>query len=140
MIAASSILAALSPIRGSVSTNLPVHRIEPHATIADMNLQPIAAVLQLMRPAWTGWRLSGDNRTARMNESGGGRYWPYYESYAHAAACARFRLATQNKEGLPPGGTALKKLPARLGEGDSGADSTHLTLLEPRSSLRGAPR
>ena len=34
---------------GPVST---VHRVETHASIANMDLQAIAVVLQLMRPAW----------------------------------------------------------------------------------------
>jgi hypothetical protein len=35
---------ALGPIRA-------IDRVEPHPTIADMDLQPVAVVLQLVRPA-----------------------------------------------------------------------------------------
>src|SRR5262245_27745194 len=48
-----------------------VDRVEPHATIANMDLQPIAVVLQLVRPAWPCRRLLGDDRTTRMDESSG---------------------------------------------------------------------
>ena len=42
----------------------PVHGVEPHTGIADVDLQPIAVVLQLVRPAWTSWRLADDYRAA----------------------------------------------------------------------------
>jgi hypothetical protein len=45
-------------------------RVGPHPTIADMDLQPIAVMLQFMRPARAGWGLLGDDWLARMNESG----------------------------------------------------------------------
>jgi hypothetical protein len=41
-----------------------VHGVEPHTGIADVDLQPIAVVLQLVRPAWTSWRLADDYRAA----------------------------------------------------------------------------
>ena len=31
--------------------------VEPHPAIANMNFQPIAVMLQLVRPTGTGWRL-----------------------------------------------------------------------------------
>jgi hypothetical protein len=37
-----------------------------------MDLQPIAVMLQLVRPARTDWRPLGDDGLVRMNESGGG--------------------------------------------------------------------
>jgi len=46
-------------------------RVEPHPTITDMDLQPIAVMLQLMRPAGTARRLSCHRWTAWMDESGG---------------------------------------------------------------------
>jgi hypothetical protein len=33
-----------------------------------VDLQPIAVMLQLMRPAWPGWRLLGHDRLTRMDE------------------------------------------------------------------------
>ena len=52
-----------------------VHRIEPHPSIADVDLQPIAVVLQLMRPARPGRGLDGDYRLTGMNESSRRVYW-----------------------------------------------------------------
>jgi hypothetical protein len=54
---------ALGPVRA-------VDRVEPNASIADMDLQPIAIVLQLMRPTGATRRLRHDYGTAGMNESG----------------------------------------------------------------------
>jgi hypothetical protein len=48
-----------------------VDRIETHPSIADADLQSVAVMLQLMRPAWPGWGLLGDDWLTRMNESGG---------------------------------------------------------------------
>jgi hypothetical protein len=36
-----------------------------------MDLQPVAVVLQLVRPARSRWWLLGDDWLARMNEGGG---------------------------------------------------------------------
>ena len=44
--------------------------VKPHPTVADMDLQPIPIMLQLMRPTRPGGRLFGDDWLARMNESG----------------------------------------------------------------------
>jgi hypothetical protein len=55
---------ALGPVRA-------VDRVEPNASIADMDLQPIAIVLQLMRPTGATRRLRHDYGTAGMNESSG---------------------------------------------------------------------
>jgi hypothetical protein len=44
--------------------------IEPHATILHMDLEPIAVMLQFVRPTRPGGRLLADNWLARMNESG----------------------------------------------------------------------
>ena len=46
-----------------------VHGVEAHPAIPDMDLQPVAVMLQLVRPARSRWGLLGDNRLARMNES-----------------------------------------------------------------------
>jgi hypothetical protein len=59
---------ALGPIRG-------VHGVEVHPPVADMDLQPVAIVLEFMHPALAMRRLLGDSRTAGMDESGG-RVWP----------------------------------------------------------------
>ena len=48
-----------------------VHGVELSATIADMDLQPVAVVLQLMRPAMSPRGLLGHNWLAWMNEGGG---------------------------------------------------------------------
>src|SRR5262245_9819654 len=48
-----------------------IYRVETHPPVADMNLQSITVMLQLVRPARTGWRLPGDNRLTRMDESSG---------------------------------------------------------------------
>src|SRR5262245_23143735 len=45
----------------------PIHRESPPA-IPHMDLQPVAVMLQLMRPAKAAWRLLGDDRLTRMNE------------------------------------------------------------------------
>jgi hypothetical protein len=39
-------------------------------TIAEVNLKPIAVMLQLMRPARASWGLLGDDWLTRMDESG----------------------------------------------------------------------
>ena len=49
----------------------PVHGVEPRPAIADMDLQPVAVELQLVRPARTTRRLFGDDWLARVNEGGG---------------------------------------------------------------------
>ena len=54
---------ALGPVGG-------VHGVEPHPPVADVDLQPIAVVLEFVRPAGTARRLLGDGRTARMDEGG----------------------------------------------------------------------
>src|SRR6478752_1449347 len=41
-----------------------------------MDLQPIAVMLQLVRPTRTGGRFLGDSRLTRMNESSGRVQWP----------------------------------------------------------------
>ena len=46
-----------------------VHGVEAHPAIADMDLQPVAVMLQLMRPARSRWGLLGDGWLARVNES-----------------------------------------------------------------------
>ena len=46
-----------------------VDRVQPHPSIAHMDLEPIAVMLQLMRPAGARRGL-GDNGLTRMNESG----------------------------------------------------------------------
>src|SRR5690349_6320920 len=48
-----------------------VHRIQTHATIADVYLQPVAVMLQLVQPTRTGGWPLGDHRLTRMNESSG---------------------------------------------------------------------
>ena len=48
-----------------------MHGVEPHTGIADVDLQPIAVVLQLVRPAWTSWRLADDYRAAGWIKGGG---------------------------------------------------------------------
>ena len=48
----------------------PVHGVEPYPAIADMDLQPVAVMLQLVHPARPGGWLFGDDWPARMNESG----------------------------------------------------------------------
>src|SRR6516225_6939670 len=50
----------------------PVHRIEPHQPVADIDLQPITIMLQFMRPARAIRRLLGDNWTTWVDE--GSRY------------------------------------------------------------------
>ena len=49
----------------------PVYGVKPHPAIPDMYLQPIAIVLQLVRPARSRWGLFSDDWLTRMNESGG---------------------------------------------------------------------
>src|SRR5262249_31083880 len=44
---------------------------QPHPTVANMDLQPIAVMLQFVRPAWFAWRLASDDMTTKNNESGG---------------------------------------------------------------------
>jgi hypothetical protein len=46
-----------------------VHRVKANAILADMDLQPIAVVLHLVRPTWPDRGL-GDDRLTRMDESG----------------------------------------------------------------------
>jgi len=36
--------------------NLESASFEPHQSVANVDLQPITVMLQLMRPAWPGWR------------------------------------------------------------------------------------
>jgi hypothetical protein len=46
-----------------------VDRVEPHPAIADVDLQPITVMLQLVCPARAARRLSDDDWLTRMNES-----------------------------------------------------------------------
>jgi hypothetical protein len=55
----------------AVAPIVSIDRVELHPTIADMDLQPIAVMLQLVRPACSSWGLLGDDWLARMDESGG---------------------------------------------------------------------
>jgi hypothetical protein len=59
----------LDAARVSVGPVVAIARIEPHPAIADVDLQPIAVMFQLMRTAWPGWGLCSDGRAARMDES-----------------------------------------------------------------------
>ena len=59
-----------------------VHCVEPHSTVAGMDLQPISVVLELMYPARAGRRLVSKSWSTRPDktEAGLGRYattWPY---------------------------------------------------------------
>ena len=54
---------SLRPVRA-------VHRVEPHVPIADMDLQSIAIVLQLVCPIRPSGRLLGVSRLTGINESG----------------------------------------------------------------------
>src|SRR4029450_8548405 len=47
-----------------------IHREQAHTTIANMDLQPIAVMLQFLPPTRPTWRLLGDDWLTRMNESG----------------------------------------------------------------------
>ena len=60
----------LHDTRISLRPIIPIHRIEPHAVIADVNLQPIAIVLEFVHPARASGGLVGDGRPTRMNETG----------------------------------------------------------------------
>ena len=39
-----------------------INRVELHPTVADMDLQPVAVVLQFVRPARASWRLLGEGQ------------------------------------------------------------------------------
>jgi hypothetical protein len=54
-----------------------------------MNLEPVAVVLQFVRPAGTAGRLLGDDWLTRMNESGLARLMACRESYA--TTCRRYK-------------------------------------------------
>ena len=60
---------ALRPIRS-------VHGVEPHPPVLNVDLQSIAVMLQLMRPAWAAGGLLGDERLTGMNEGGRCIDWP----------------------------------------------------------------
>src|SRR5262245_2701439 len=45
-----------------------VHRVETHATVTDVDLQPIAVMLQLVRPTRTGGRRLSDSRLTWMDK------------------------------------------------------------------------
>ena len=47
-----------------------VDRVEPYPTVTDVDLQPIATVLQLVAPAWPRRRLLGDNRLTPIKAAG----------------------------------------------------------------------
>src|SRR5262245_57902362 len=53
-----------------------IHREEPHASIANVDLEPVSIMLQFVHPTRTAGRLLGDSRKARMNESGRRIEWP----------------------------------------------------------------
>src|SRR5262249_9311790 len=89
--------------------------------------------LQLVRPAWSGWRLTGYGGTTGNNESGGRVSRPTARITHTLQHAARYRLATQNKEGPPPGRDSPPNCQLDTG-GRDGADSTFLTLLGPRRS------
>jgi hypothetical protein len=46
-----------------------IDRVEPHPPLTNMDLQPVAIMLQLVRPARPARRLLGDDWLERMNES-----------------------------------------------------------------------
>src|SRR3974390_376913 len=58
----------LDDARVAVSPVGPVHRIETHPPIAEMDLQPIAVMLEFMRPAGALRGLLGDSWTTWMDE------------------------------------------------------------------------
>ncbi|MGB2658130.1 MAG: hypothetical protein WBC84_07835 [Pseudolabrys sp.] len=60
---------ALSPISA-------VHGVEPHPSVANMDLQAVAIVLEFMHPAIARWRLLGDSRTTGLDEGGWRVSWP----------------------------------------------------------------
>ena len=43
--------------------------VQPHPTVADMDLESVPVMLQFVHPARPSGRLLGDNRKARMDES-----------------------------------------------------------------------
>src|SRR5262245_59533601 len=45
--------------------------VQTHPPIANMDLEPVTVMLQLVRPARSGWRLLGDDWLARMNKAAG---------------------------------------------------------------------
>jgi hypothetical protein len=58
------------PAIHSMRPIIAVHRVETHAAVADMDQQPIAVMLELMRPSRTRRRFLGDSRLTGMDESG----------------------------------------------------------------------
>src|SRR6476661_2013606 len=76
-----------------------VHRVETHPTVAYMDLQPIAVMLQLVRPAWPGGWLLGDSRLTWMNEGGRRGQWPSARITPQHAA--DIKLAMQKRRICP---------------------------------------
>src|SRR5262249_9316103 len=48
-----------------------VDGVEPHSTVTNVDLQPIAIMFQLVRPTRSAWRSTGYGGTTGNNESGG---------------------------------------------------------------------
>ena len=53
-----------------------IHLEQAHPTIVDMDWQPIAVMFQLVRPAWSGWGLLGDDWLTRIDEGSRRAQWP----------------------------------------------------------------
>jgi hypothetical protein len=50
--------------------------------LAHVNVQPIAIMLQIMRPSSSGWKLLGDDELTRIDEGSERVQWPCRENYA----------------------------------------------------------
>ena len=90
---------ALRPIRA-------IHCVEAHPAITNVDLQPIAIVLQLMRPARPrGW-LGGDARLTGMNEGSRRVERPASGTTHTLQHTDRYKCLTRKIEGLPCCATA----------------------------------
>src|SRR5262249_1051676 len=72
-----------------------------------------AIVLQFVRPVWSGWRLHGDDRTTRMNESGWAHSGACHESYAlpcRACRCGAVAASAKFRRKCFSGGSVGKTL------------------------------
>jgi len=49
---------------------VPVHRVEAHAAVPNVHLEPVSVMLQLVRPTGAGGRLLGDDWLAGVDETG----------------------------------------------------------------------
>src|SRR5262249_38664940 len=77
-----------------------VDSVETNTTIADVDLQSIAVMLEFVRPAGAAGRLLGDDWLARMDESSRSIQWSCRDQ-SYAIPCRRYKRRLRKEKGPP---------------------------------------